>query len=109
MFGWWKSREQRERERIAQRDENELRCLEEIAQQYWDEKFSVTYEYAMRCYREYKEDSYKRTQSLIIDLRLITVLNDIKKGNDRRNFLDLGLGWKLGLLKSPKGYALAPK
>jgi hypothetical protein len=100
MFGW-KSRERRERERMSREDENELRCLEEIAQQYRDEKGGVTYEYVMRCYREFKEDTYKRTRSPIIDSRLITVLDDIKKGDDRRDIAHLDLGYELVLLKNP--------
>jgi hypothetical protein len=78
MFGWSK------RERIAQEDENELRCLEEIAEQYSYEKYGVTREYAMRCYKEYIEDVYERTKCENIDFRLQIVLDNIKQGDDRR-------------------------
>jgi hypothetical protein len=97
MFGW-KSRDQR---KLARGDENELRRLEELAQQYRDEKYDVTYEYVMRCYREYMEDTHKRTRSPIIDRRLITVLDDLKEGNDRRDVAYLDLSWELACLKNP--------
>jgi hypothetical protein len=83
VFGLFKSKQQREAERIAREDKNELECLVEIAQQYADGKYGVTREYAMRCYEDYiTRGAYSRNCTPTTKAVLSEVLANIERSDN---------------------------
>jgi hypothetical protein len=84
MFGLFKSRQQREAERVARADKNELECLMEIAQDYAEGKYGVTREYATRCLNDYMtRGAYSRNCIPANEAMLSEILSEIRANIER--------------------------